>query len=93
MDSVISQLDPIISAATHSIPESNERNALLKYFALNHVFDTDTPSIYNEQLTGFGQYIFEKERVYRTIHSYFHHPSSHNRFCKNSSTRISKSFI
>ena len=33
-----------------------QRNALLKYFALNHVFETDTLSIYNEQLNTLGIY-------------------------------------
>jgi DNA replication and repair protein RecF len=34
----------------------------LKYFALNHVFENDTLSIYNEQLDGLGQHIFEKRK-------------------------------
>lgn len=36
-----------------------QRNALLKYFALNHTFDATTLSIYNEQLEVLGQSIFE----------------------------------
>ncbi len=39
-----------------------QRNALLKYFALNHTFDRDTLYIYNEQLNTMGQNIFEKRR-------------------------------
>jgi DNA replication and repair protein RecF len=39
----------------------NQRNALLKYFALNHVLKM-TLAIYNEQLDGFARYIFEKEK-------------------------------
>ena len=31
---------------------------------MNHVFDTDTLSIYNEQLNGFGDYIFEKRKSF-----------------------------
>lgn len=42
----------------------NQRNALLKYFALNFVFDKDTLSIYNEQLNVFGNYIFEKRKEF-----------------------------
>jgi DNA replication and repair protein RecF len=42
----------------------SQRNALLKYFALNHVFDNDTLSIYNEQLSGFAQSIFEKRKSF-----------------------------
>jgi hypothetical protein len=40
----------------------NQRNALLKYFALNRVFENDTLAIYNEQLDGYGKHIFDKER-------------------------------
>ena len=41
-----------------------KENTLLKYFALNHVFENDTLSIYNEQLNGFGNYIFEKRKEF-----------------------------
>lgn len=65
MDSVISQLD------THYLQELiqyqkiiSQRNALLKYFALNHVFETDTLNIYNEQLNALGQSIFEKRKSF-----------------------------
>lgn len=44
----------------------SQRNALLKYFALNHVFEPDTLSIYNEQLNDLGQYIFEKRKEFLT---------------------------
>jgi DNA replication and repair protein RecF len=37
----------------------SQRNALLKYFALNNTFNKDTLSIYNEQLASLGTYIFE----------------------------------
>ncbi len=37
-----------------------QRNALLKYFALNRVFDTDTLTIYNEQLHNLGTEIHKK---------------------------------
>ena len=36
-----------------------QRNALLKYFAINRVFETDTLSIYNEQLEILGTEIYE----------------------------------
>jgi DNA replication and repair protein RecF len=42
----------------------NQRNALLKYFALNHVFEKDTLQIYNEQLQGLGNTIFEKRKEF-----------------------------
>lgn len=37
----------------------SQRNALLKYFASNRVFETDTLDIYNQQLSDFGHRIFE----------------------------------
>ena len=63
MDSVISQLD---STYLYELIQYQkiivQRNALLKYFALNHTFDNDTLSIYNEQLNSFGQSIFKKRK-------------------------------
>lgn len=65
IDSVISQLDSIY---LHQLIQYqkilNQRNALLKYFALNQVFDAETLSIYNEQLDGYGQTIFEKRTAF-----------------------------
>lgn len=39
-----------------------QRNALLKYFALNRVFDHDTLIVYNEQLHGLGTEIHLKRK-------------------------------
>ena len=65
MDTVISQLD---SSYLQNLIQYHkivsQRNALLKYFALNHVFETDTLSIYNEQLNDFGNVIFEKRKEF-----------------------------
>ncbi len=65
MDSVISQLD---SAYLQQLIQYqkiiSQRNALLKYFALNHVFENETLSIYNEQLNALGQAIFEKRKAF-----------------------------
>lgn len=41
-----------------------QRNALLKYFALNQTFDQETLSIYNEQLAPLGNTIFEKRQQF-----------------------------
>ena len=41
-----------------------QRNALLKYFAANQVFETETLSIYNQQLSVIGQNIFEKRKIF-----------------------------
>jgi len=65
MDSVISQLDPVyLQQLIQYQKVMSQRNALLKYFALNHVFDNDTLSIYNEQLNEFAKYIFEKRKEF-----------------------------
>ncbi len=65
IDNVISQLD---TSYLHELIQYqkvlSQRNALLKYFALNHVFETDTLSIYNEQLNQLGQPIFEKRKKF-----------------------------
>ncbi len=65
IDSVISQSDK--SYLTHLINYNkvlSQRNALLKYFALNHTFNADTLEIYNEQLTDYGTIIFEKRNAF-----------------------------
>jgi len=65
IDSVISQLDNIYLQQLiqyHKIIA--QRNALLKYFALNHVFEKDTLSIYNKQLAALGLSIFEKRKQF-----------------------------
>lgn len=65
MDSVISQLDAqYLQQLIHYQKVISQRNALLKYFALNHVFDADTLSIYNEQLDQYGSSIFEKRTAF-----------------------------
>ena len=63
IDSVISQLDnSYLQKLIQYQKIISQRNALLKYFALNHVFENDTLSIYNEQLNSLGQVIFEKRK-------------------------------
>ena len=65
MDSVISQLDShYLQQLIQYQKVISQRNALLKYFALNHVFDNDTLSIYNDQLNEFAQSIFEKRKSF-----------------------------
>jgi DNA replication and repair protein RecF len=61
MDTVISQSDAIYLQHLIQYQKTlQQRNALLKYFALNHVFENETLSIYNEQLHRLGHAIFEK---------------------------------
>ena len=65
LDIVISQLDPGYLQTIISYQKVlGQRNALLKYFALNHVYETDTLFIYNEQLEALGQHIFEKRKQF-----------------------------
>lgn len=65
IDSVISQLDSsYLQQLIQYQKIISQRNALLKYFALNHVFESDTLSIYNEQLNYLGQSIFEKRKQF-----------------------------
>ena len=65
IDSVISQLDSgYLQQLIQYQKIINQRNALLKYFALNHVFENDTLTIYNEQLNALGQAIFEKRKQF-----------------------------
>ncbi len=67
VDSVISQLDTSYLLELIQYQKIlNQRNALLKYFALNQVFEKDTLSIYNEQLNSLGQRIFEKRKEFIT---------------------------
>lgn len=67
MDSVISQLDnTYLQQLIQYQKIISQRNALLKYFALNHVFEKDTLSIYNEQLDHLGKAIFDKREQFLT---------------------------
>jgi len=63
IDNVISTFDASYLTTLINYQKTlQQRNALLKYFALNQVFDADNLSIYNEQLSGFGQLIFTKRK-------------------------------
>ncbi len=42
----------------------SQRNALLKYFSLNHTFDPDTLSVYNDQLDEYGTEIFNTRKEF-----------------------------
>jgi DNA replication and repair protein RecF len=65
LDSVISQLDAAyLQELINYQKVLQQRNALLKYFALNHTFDRDTLYIYNAQLDGMAQHIFEKRKEF-----------------------------
>ncbi|NMH88594.1 DNA replication/repair protein RecF [Flavivirga algicola] len=65
IDSVISQSDKTyLNDLINYNKILAQRNALLKYFALNHTFNNDTLEVYNDQLTDFGTRIFEKRDAF-----------------------------
>jgi DNA replication and repair protein RecF len=65
MDGVISQLDSdYLKQLIQYQKTISQRNALLKYFAVNYVFETDTLSIYNDQLNTLSKFIFEKRKQF-----------------------------
>lgn len=67
IDTVISQLD---NHYLHQLIQYQkvltQRNALLKYFALNRIFEQDTLEIYNDQLANLGTEIFKKRKQFLT---------------------------
>jgi DNA replication and repair protein RecF len=63
IDNVISTFDSTyLNTLINYQKTLQQRNALLKYFALNQVFDADNLNIYNEQLSEFGHLIFNKRK-------------------------------
>ena len=65
IDSVIATLDSSYLQLLIQYQKTlSQRNALLKYFAVNQIFDADNLSIYNEQLSSSGQIIFEKRKQF-----------------------------
>ena len=65
IDSVISILD---SSYLNELIQYQklvaQRNALLKYFAVNHTFDADNLAIYDEPITAIGLKIFTKRQQF-----------------------------
>ncbi|MFS4469346.1 DNA replication/repair protein RecF [Maribacter sp. 2210JD10-5] len=65
MDGVISQSDKsYLNALMNYGKVLSQRNALLKYFAVNHTFEKAALEVYNEQLQTFGNEIFEKRQQF-----------------------------
>ena len=65
IDSVISQSDKTyLSYLINYNKVLAQRNALLKYFALNQTYNKDTIAVYNKQLNDFGASIFEKRNAF-----------------------------
>lgn len=65
IDSVISQSD---KTYLNNLISYNkvliQRNALLKYFALNNTFNAQTLQVYNEQLESYGSEIFQTRNAF-----------------------------
>lgn len=65
IDSVISTLDNnYLNELIKYQKLVAQRNALLKYFALNQTFDADNLAIYDDQLAPLGKQIFEKRKQF-----------------------------
>jgi DNA replication and repair protein RecF len=65
IDGVISQSDTVYLADLITYKKVlTQRNALLKYFAINNTFNQDTLSIYNAQLQELGTRIFKKRDAF-----------------------------
>ncbi|MGB3606614.1 DNA replication/repair protein RecF [Psychroserpens sp.] len=63
IDSVISQSDKLyLTNLINYNKVLSQRNALLKYFALNNTFNAQTIDVYNEQLDTYGSTIFKTRR-------------------------------
>lgn len=67
LDAMISQTDSDYLFSIIQYQKTlKQRNALLKYFQKNRVFDADSLEIYDEPLAKFGKIIFEKRREFVT---------------------------
>ncbi|MCV6629329.1 MAG: DNA replication/repair protein RecF [Flavobacteriaceae bacterium] len=61
VDGVIAQSDKnYLNTLLRYQKTVSQRNALLKYFALNHTFEPDTLDIYDQQLQELGKVIYDK---------------------------------
>lgn len=65
IDSVISQSDKnYLNNLINYNKVLAQRNALLKYFALNNTYNAQTINVYNEQLDNYGREIFETRSAF-----------------------------
>jgi len=65
IDSVISQSDkPYLNNLINYNKVLSQRNALLKYFALNNTFNTKALNVYDEQLHQYGSDIFKTREAF-----------------------------
>ena len=65
MDGVIGQTDtPFLRHLQEYNKILSQRNALLKYFAINQTFDPKTLEVYDDQLTERSAPIFKKRKAF-----------------------------
>ena len=65
IDGVISQSDKsYLKYLLNYSKILSQRNALLKYFALNNNFNKDSLDVYNEQLSNYGNAIYTKRKLF-----------------------------
>jgi DNA replication and repair protein RecF len=65
IDGVISQSDKsYLEYLLNYSKILSQRNALLKYFALNNNFNKDSLDVYNEQLSNYGNKIYNKRKLF-----------------------------
>src|SRR6056297_796491 len=68
MDGVISQSDNVYLNKLIQYGKINaQRNSLLKYFAANRSFDSDTLSIYDMQLQEMGSVLYKKRKAFLEV--------------------------
>jgi DNA replication and repair protein RecF len=65
IDGVISQSDKsYLEYLLNYSKILSQRNALLKYYALNNNFNKDSLDVYNEQLSNYGNKIYNKRKLF-----------------------------
>ncbi len=65
IDGIIGQTDSIyLDLILDYAKVISQRNALLKYFAANQVFDSQTLDIYNQKMTQLGVPIYQKRKAF-----------------------------
>ncbi|MDG3581342.1 MULTISPECIES: DNA replication/repair protein RecF [Galbibacter] len=68
IDSVISQSNrPYLQNLINYNKVLAQRNSLLKYFALNNTFNTDTLAVYNQQLNEYGSKIYRERKAFLEV--------------------------
>ena len=68
IDGVISQSDKsYLKCLLNYTKILSQRNALLKYFALNNNYNKDSLDVYNQQLSDYGNSIYNKRKMFLKV--------------------------